>query len=115
MMLHPRHPHYDTVACSGRKPRWNIQSCVGYWVCFRMRGVVLCKSCDVERVEDAGRVLNPGGKENGGVGGKKGYIYSSSCDVLVQLRLLVNEHKTAQPSSCTTTRHLMTEMPRHEI
>jgi len=30
-------------------------------------------------------VYNTGGKENGGVGGKKGYIFSSSGDVLVQL------------------------------
>jgi hypothetical protein len=34
----------------------------------------------VEKVEDAGGVFNTGGKENGGEGGKKGYIYSSSCD-----------------------------------
>jgi hypothetical protein len=26
----------------------NVQSCVGYVVCFGMRGVVLCKSRDVE-------------------------------------------------------------------
>jgi len=26
----------------------NVQSCVGYRVCFGMRGVVLCKSRDVE-------------------------------------------------------------------
>jgi len=43
-------------------------------VCFETRGVVLCKSCDVKRVEDAGGVLYMGGKVNGGVGGKKGYI-----------------------------------------
>jgi len=30
-------------------------------------------------------VYNMGGKEKGGVGGKKGYIYSSSGDFLVQL------------------------------
>jgi hypothetical protein len=29
--------------------------------------------------------------------------------------VLVNEHKTAQPSSCTTTTHLMNEEPQHEI
>jgi hypothetical protein len=29
-------------------------------------------------------VYNTGGKEKGGVGGKKGYIYSSSSDFLVQ-------------------------------
>jgi len=42
------------------------------------RGVVLYKSHDVKIVQDAGGVFNTGGKENGGVGGKKGYIYSSS-------------------------------------
>jgi len=57
-------------------------------VCFRMRGVVLCKSRDVERVEDAGGVLNTGGKENEGVGRKKDYIYSSSCDLIHILRLV---------------------------
>jgi len=111
MNLHLRHYYYDTVACSGRKPRGNVQSCVGYWVYFGTRGVVLCKSHDVEGVEDAGSVLNTEGKEHGGVGEKKRYIYSSSCDFLVQFVLLVNKHKTAQPSSCTTTRHLMTEKP----
>jgi len=29
--------------------------------------------------------------------------------------LLVNEHKTAQPSSCRTIRHLMNDKPRDEI
>jgi hypothetical protein len=29
--------------------------------------------------------------------------------------LLVNEPKMAQPSSCTTTRHLMKEEPRDKI
>jgi len=49
-------------------------------VCFGTRGIVLYKSRDVQSVEDAGGVLNTGGKENGGVGGKKEYIYSSFCD-----------------------------------
>jgi hypothetical protein len=84
-------------------------------VCFGTRGVVLCKSRVVERFQDPGGVFNRGGKQNGGEGGKMGYIYSSSGDVLVQLVLLVNEHKTAQPSSCRTTRHLMNEEPRNEI
>jgi hypothetical protein len=53
-----------------------------------MKGVVLCKSRDVERVEDAGSVLNRGGKENGGEGGKKGYIYSSSCELIHILRFV---------------------------
>jgi len=53
-------------------------------VCFGTRGVVLGKSHDVKIVQDAGGVYNTGGTENGGVGGKKGYIYSSSDDFLVQ-------------------------------
>ena len=84
-------------------------------MCFETSGVVLCKSRDVERVEDAGSVLNTEGKANGGVGGKKGYVYCISCDFLVQLVWFVKEHKTGQPSSCTTTRHLMTEKPRDDI
>jgi hypothetical protein len=97
----------DTVECSGRKLGWNIQSCVGYRVSFGTRVVILCKSCVVERVQDAGGVFNMGGKQNGGEGRKKGYIYLSSCDILVKLVLLVTEHKTAQPSWCRTTRHLI--------
>jgi len=84
-------------------------------VCFGTRGVVLCKSRVVQRVQDPGGVFDTGGKQNGGEGGKMGYIYSSSCDFLVQLVLLVNEYKTAQPSSCRTTRHLMNEEPRNKI
>jgi hypothetical protein len=77
--------------------------------------VVLCKLRVLERVQDPGGVFNMGGTQNGGKGGKMRYIYLSSCDVFVQHVLLDNEHKTAQPSSCTTTRHLMNEGPRNEI
>ena len=49
---------------------------------FGTRGIVLYQSRDVERVEDSGGVLNMGGNENGGVGRKKGYLYSSSCDLI---------------------------------
>jgi len=84
-------------------------------VCFGTKGVVLCESHDVKRVQDAGGVFNMRGMENGGEGGKKGYIYLSSCDFLVQLVLLVNQHKPAQHSSCTTTRHLMNEESRNAI
>jgi len=83
MNLHPRRYNYDTVAFSGRKHKGNVRSCVGYQVCFGMRGVVWCKSRDVENVQDAGIVCNSGGLMNGGVGKKQGYIYSSSCDSLV--------------------------------
>jgi len=60
----------------------NVRSCVGHWLCSETRDVVLCKSHDVEIVQDAGGVFNMGRKENGGVGGEKGYIYSSSCDLI---------------------------------
>jgi len=80
-------------------------------VCFETRGVVLGNLRGVELVQDAGSVINMGGKENGGVGGKIRYIYSSYWDIFVQLVLLVQTHKTAQPSSTTITRHIMNEMP----
>ena len=54
-------------------------------MCFEIRGVVLFKSCDVKIAQDSGGVFNTEGKEKVGVGGKKGYIYSSSSDFLVQL------------------------------
>ena len=60
----------------------NFQSCVGYLVCFGTRGVVLCKSRDVEIVQDSAGVFNTGDKDSGGGGGKNGYIYSSSCDLI---------------------------------
>ena len=53
-------------------------------MCFGTRGVVLGKSRDVVRVQDPGVVYNMGGKGKGGVGGKRGYIYSSSGAFLVQ-------------------------------
>jgi hypothetical protein len=84
-------------------------------VCFGTRGIVLCKSHVVDRVQNAGGMYNMGRKWNGGEGEKKGYIYPSSCDFLVQLVLLVNQHETAQPSSCRTTRHCMDEEPQNEI
>jgi hypothetical protein len=43
-------------------------------VCAWTRGIVLCKSRDVEVVQNAGFVFNTEGKEYGGLGGKKGYI-----------------------------------------
>jgi len=54
-------------------------------VCFGTRGVLWRKSHDVEIVQDAGSLFNTGGKENGSLGGKKGYIYVSSCYFPVQL------------------------------
>ena len=87
---------------------------------------MLFKSWAVEIVPDAGGVINSGGKENGGRGGKNGYIYLSSCDFLDQLVRYVNSDsypafcssmntKIAQPSSCKTTSHLKNEKPQDEI
>ena len=64
-------------------------------MCFGTRGAILCKSRVAKRFQDPGGVFNTGGKQNGGQGWKMGYIYSSFCDFLVQLVLLVNKHKTA--------------------
>jgi len=64
--------------------RGNVESWVVFPVGFGMRGIVVCKSWAVKIVQYAGGVFNTGGKENGGVGDKKGYIYSSSCNFLVQ-------------------------------
>jgi len=83
--LHQRCYHYDTVECGGSKSGGNVQSCIGYQVFLAMRGVVLFKSCDVEICLDSGGVLNTEWKQNGAVGGKKGYIYLSFWEFLVQL------------------------------
>jgi hypothetical protein len=64
----------------------NVQSCAGYRMCFGTRGVGWCKSHRVEIVQDAAGVFNIGEKDSEGVGGKKGYIYSSSCDLIHFLR-----------------------------
>jgi len=52
-------------------------------VCFGTRGVVLCKSRDVE-IRMLSVCIIREEKLKGGVGGNKGYIYSSSGDFLVQ-------------------------------
>jgi len=44
--------------------------------CILVPKSLLCKSYDIERVQDAGGVFNTGRKYNGGVGVKKGYIYT---------------------------------------
>ena len=54
-------------------------------MCFGIGGIVFGKSCDVEIVQEARVVFNTGEKDNERVGRKRGYIYSSSCDFLVQL------------------------------
>jgi hypothetical protein len=48
-----------------------------------MRGVVLCKSHVVERVQDQGDVCNTGGKQDAGEGGKLGYLILEFLQVLV--------------------------------
>jgi len=70
-------------------------------VCFEMRGVVLCKSRDVEIVHNASGVFNMGGKEHEGAGGKKGDIYSSSCDFSVRLERYDNFD--SYPAFCLLT------------
>jgi len=66
-----------------------------------MRGIVLCQSPDVEIVQKAGGGFNMRGKENGGVGGRKGYIYLSSWNFLVQL--LRYDNFDSYPAFCWLT------------
>jgi len=80
-----------------------------------MRGILSGKLGVLERVHDAGSLFNTGEKQDGDEGGKKGYISSSSCDILVLLVLLVNTHQTAQLSSYGTTRHLIDQKPQNDI
>ena len=56
--LHPRCLQYDTIECSGRMRRVNLQRCVGYRVCFGTRGIVLYNSCAIEIVQAAGIMFN---------------------------------------------------------
>jgi len=60
-------------------------------------------------------VFNTEGEENGGVAGKKGYIYSSCSNFFIQLVLSANEHTMVQHSSCTTTMHLMNDRPQDKV
>jgi len=71
-------------------------------VCFRTRSVVLCKARDVKIVQGAGGVFNMWGKENRGVGWKKGYTYSGSCDFLVQIVSIDNVD--SYPTFCWLTK-----------
>jgi hypothetical protein len=57
-------------------------------VSFGRRGVDLTTTPYVERVKNVGGVVNMTGKENGGDGGKKGYIYSSSCELIYILHFV---------------------------
>jgi len=97
-------------------------------VCFGMRAVGLCKSRDVEIVQDTGGVFKCWRcvymlavcliREE-----KRIEVWRGRRDIYTQVPaiwfiscvLLVNEHTTAQPSSCTTTRNLMNEEPLDEI
>jgi hypothetical protein len=68
---------------------------------FGTRGIVLCKSYDVEIAQDGGGVCHTGGKENQCVGGKEGYIYSSSGNFLVQL--MSYDYFDSYPAFCWLT------------
>ena len=70
-------------------------------MCFTMRGIVLCMSHDIKIAQDGGGVYNMGGNAKRGVGGVKGYIYSSSGDILVQLGRY--EHCDSYPAFCWLT------------
>jgi len=73
---------------------WRVQAQREHTKLCRLSGVFWNERCCfvqvmcVERVQDAGVVLNMGGNESGGEGGKKGYIYSSSCDLIHNLRFV---------------------------
>jgi hypothetical protein len=97
------------------RPRGNVRSCAGYRVCFGTRGNILCRSHDIEGVQDTGGVFNMGGIQYSGTHRKKGYIYSSCHNLLIQLVLLVIGYETVQPASCRTSRQLMNEQPPDEI
>jgi len=105
MNVHPRRYHYDTVASGRWMHTGNGQSCVGYQVCFGTRGFLWCKSRDVEIVQNAGGVFTTWRNENGGVGGKKGCIYSSWCDFLVQLESYDNFDSYLAFCWLTNTKH----------
>ena len=96
--------------------RWGKeQSCVGYRVCFGMRGIVFCNSRDVKiRMPSVCIIQEEKWKK----------VYAGRRDIYTRVPaiswfnlwvLLVNEHKTAQPSSCRTTCHLVNDKPRDEI
>jgi hypothetical protein len=53
-----------------------------------MRLIVLCKSQDVEIVQDTAGVFNTEGNDNKGVAGKTGCPYSSFCDLIHILRFV---------------------------
>jgi len=71
---YPRHYHYDTVQCSRRTLRVNIQCHVHYWACFGTSGYDLYKSCDGKIVLYTGSVFNIGGNSHVGVGRRTKYI-----------------------------------------
>jgi hypothetical protein len=80
MNLHPKCWHIDTVVPEG-SPEGSTKSGRLFGVFWKKRhSFVTVTSC---RNQDAVGVYDTGGKETAGVGGKKGYIYSSSGDFLV--------------------------------
>ena len=78
-----------------------MESYIDYRVWFRTRSYAVCKSCDVEILQDCGGVFNSGGKENCSVGAKKRYIYSSFCDFLLQL--VKYDNVDSYPAFCRLT------------
>jgi hypothetical protein len=63
----------------------------------------------------AGGDFNIGRTVNGSIRGKRDIFTLVAAVWFISCFLLVNEHKTAQPSSCTTTRNLVNEIPQDEI
>jgi len=85
MNLDLRCYNFNSVKYSGTKPHGNLQSGECYQVWFGTLGAAMYKSGNFQIVQDGGSVFRTEGRENGGVGRKKGYICLSFCDFLVQL------------------------------
>ena len=64
----------------------------------------MCKLHDVEIVQGFGGVFNTAQNGKGGVGGKKGYIYLSSSDFLVQFGRYDNFYSHSKFCRLTNTR-----------
>jgi len=83
---------------------------------------VLFKSCNVEIVQDAGRVFNSWryhkhARKRESRCRQEAAIYIVEFHGFVSYPefLLVNKHKTPQPSTCTTTGNLMNKLVRDAI
>jgi hypothetical protein len=79
------------------------------------RGVVVCKFCDIE-IRMVSVCITLEDKRNELSAGRGDQYTTVPAICWFNLRvLLVNEHKTAQPSSCRTTCHLMKDNPPDKI